>query len=1059
MVILRVKDNFGNQDTLDILQEAELLCDVSAIEAGEIGSVFGISSQEFMLPGTDKNNKFFNNAFDIGTSPSVALNHTIFASVLVDGQEIFSGKMYINDILKDDKGYVMYKVVVINETVDFKTRIEDLPMRELDLSSLSHTLNYGAITSSWDGNLAGGDVVYPLIDYGTAQTSSIANGPSGDATFNNEDHPLTVEDFKPGIKVKAIIDSIFDQVNYSYSSSFIDSDYFDKIFMLSTPDEERGIPGIDPALTKFYASFEGRPSQSIANGAADTTIIFPNESFDNGSNYNPATGEYTIPTAGTYTFNTQLELTWASAPSILYLRSSLVKVKVNGVTKRAQGVLSANTTAFSAIQYTGQFQAGDVVTITADNKTVFRITPGIVNPLVGVAMSVGDTGTTAAFTGQSSKTLATGGTVDLSVMFPPELTVSDFLTAIIQRFNLVVEPKKNERNTLIMEPFNYWRDSGENKNWSDKVDHSVRKTIKGTMVNQARFISFKDAEDQDYLNEFTQNNYKKVFGEKLYESNSDLTEGTKELSNEFFSPTPVIAIDGTNSDVIPALYTVEGNETKKPIAFNPRLLHFNGKKQIQDLESYDRNGSRFGSGYWLEDDSGVAQLQIYYGQFHYLEIPAGLNIIFPENNVSKDLNWNNSDQFHFISEVYTPTSYFTKRDAIYEYWSEYLNHLYHPDTKTLTCNILFTPDELSNIQLNDKIFIDGHYYRINNIKSFNLTSEQSTEVELITAPQRNFRFPVRRIYNIEGPDTGVTGSNGNDLGGQFDDVTLDDDSISDDGTGIYVNVDDGLAATGSGNQLLVGKAAGLDGFTYYPNLSASVDIVDVSPQDLAGTRRNVNLGNNDIAFNAYHVNVMGNGNVVNPGVKESTVVGSNNFINNSVPVKNLHIYGNNNIISSSVNDLHVFNVNDQTYTDISESVLLQPTLDVENYESGRVVVGNLSRQGQQYEAYKVLEAGPGQTYNLADGESGYFHYHLTYTASANGTTDVYLPEAALSSSKDLQFRFTTDGTLTGSKKIRILPTGSDTIDDGAEKELTTTYDGLTVQNIEGEWIVIQEKKK
>ena len=42
--------------------------------------------------------------------------------------------------------------------------------------------------------------------------------------------------------------------------------------------------------------------------------------------------------------------------------------------------------------------------------------------------------------------------------------------------------------------------------------------------------------------------------------------------------------------------------------------------------------------------------------------------------------------------------------------------------------------------------------------------------------------------------------------------------------------------------------------------------------------------------------------------------------------------------------------------------------------------------------------------------------------------------------------------------MRIRPSGSDTIDGGAEKSLTTTYDGLTTQNIEGEWIVIQEKK-
>ena len=104
MVILRATDNFGNKADLDILQEGGLNVDISAIESTDIGSLYGVTSQEFMLPGSDKNNQFFGNMFDIGADPSVALNHTIYATVLINGQEGFAGRMYVNDILKDDKG-------------------------------------------------------------------------------------------------------------------------------------------------------------------------------------------------------------------------------------------------------------------------------------------------------------------------------------------------------------------------------------------------------------------------------------------------------------------------------------------------------------------------------------------------------------------------------------------------------------------------------------------------------------------------------------------------------------------------------------------------------------------------------------------------------------------------------------------------------------------------------------------------------------------------------------------------------------------------------------------
>ena len=52
MVILRATDNFGNKADLDILQEGGLFCDISAIESEDIGQVYGVSSKEFMLPGS-----------------------------------------------------------------------------------------------------------------------------------------------------------------------------------------------------------------------------------------------------------------------------------------------------------------------------------------------------------------------------------------------------------------------------------------------------------------------------------------------------------------------------------------------------------------------------------------------------------------------------------------------------------------------------------------------------------------------------------------------------------------------------------------------------------------------------------------------------------------------------------------------------------------------------------------------------------------------------------------------------------------------------------------------
>ena len=55
-------------------------------------------------------------------------------------------------------------------------------------------------------------------------------------------------------------------------------------------------------------------------------------------------------------------------------------------------------------------------------------------------------------------------------------------------------------------------------------------------------------------------------------------------------------------------------------------------------------------------------------------------------------------------------------------------------------------------------------------------------------------------------------------------------------------------------------------------------------------------------------------------------------------------------------------------------------------------------------------------------------------------------------------RFTTDGNLTGARTVTLVPSDG-TVDGAAEKTLVTPYDGLTVQVINSNWLVIQEKTK
>ena len=76
--ILRAHNDLGIKYDLDVYNEQQFLLDISAIESGDIGKVFGISSQTFALPPTNNNNEYFGNLYDLGaTLPSGSLPNQV----------------------------------------------------------------------------------------------------------------------------------------------------------------------------------------------------------------------------------------------------------------------------------------------------------------------------------------------------------------------------------------------------------------------------------------------------------------------------------------------------------------------------------------------------------------------------------------------------------------------------------------------------------------------------------------------------------------------------------------------------------------------------------------------------------------------------------------------------------------------------------------------------------------------------------------------------------------------------------------------------------------------
>ena len=322
---------------LDVNVDTPIRLNISAIENSEIGSTFGVSSQNFELPGTNLNNQFFKHAYMIGADNVPALYQSVSAKVIYNGQSLMAGDMQLSEIIADEYGYVSYKVTVNDQTVGFKEALTGKFIRNCDWSDYED-LDYSMsqVLASWSGSVKGGDLFYPLSNYGTnpnSVTSSITpfnflsgSYPSTRARINNATTPLKVQQFLPAVKAKVVLDKIFDQAGFSYTGSFFNNPEFDNLYVLTKSQDQLGVSNLQggdiyggyaynaaggltlsPGLSSYYG-----------NAPIDTAVNNP------AGNFNFSTDQYEVQESGNYAFNYNMRIFWNGTGFFPCFNASLI---------------------------------------------------------------------------------------------------------------------------------------------------------------------------------------------------------------------------------------------------------------------------------------------------------------------------------------------------------------------------------------------------------------------------------------------------------------------------------------------------------------------------------------------------------------------------------------------------------------------------------------------------------------------------------------------------------------------------------------------------------------
>lgn len=548
----------ANGQTLDLFQDEEIKVSDNVTGLFDIGELPSEFTRTITLPGTKKNNAFFEHVYDISvTNPFLfSTNRKVNAYFDFGGIYVSSGYLQLNKVSVIANKYVdSYEVTVYGSLSSFAREVNRATLNDLTtLTQYDHTASYTAITSSWNGDLFNGDIVYPFIDYGQNIEYDYDEFPSG---INATSGALGVQNFKPSIRVQRVFDAIFEQYGYTYESPFIDSGIWEDVYMVC----DRGLkyPIFDGVDLEGFGVFEAAP---LSGSDTDITL---------------SAGVYTPLTYDNITSNPQFN--YVDGKYTLDRQQSLVKGRIKLVTNvsGSNGVPQFTLQAYRTTGTPGQVDAKPLEQTnkffreinsqnsstgdreyTLEERFTMLITEGdyrlqlkyenfdgtnftvVNNPGGNISGYIAiDEVTSAADYRimQIARNLPQGGETGIMQI--------DFIKGLQKKYNLIIYPSKTKPNHFIIDTFNSWYKRGEVKNFDRFID--LNNKIEVTPANNlaVREVNFGDKMGKDFLALQFEKAINRDFGTINYVDNQNFfSQGSLDVETTF-AVSPLRYIQGT----------------------------------------------------------------------------------------------------------------------------------------------------------------------------------------------------------------------------------------------------------------------------------------------------------------------------------------------------------------------------------------------------------------------------------------------------------------------------------------------------------------------------------
>ena len=717
---ISIKESVGpriddGQVICDLYEEEDIPLTLSVDDFKNVAEKVQSYSKDFNLPATKRNNRIFNNMFEVTRADDGLIFNPYVRTKCVlkqDGFILFEGYLRLIDV-KDKEGQISYNVNLYSEVVALKEVLENKILANLDFSELSHNYNKVSIKESWESPASGDGLPlinplstssfaynpllgvnktnvlkYPFIDW-THQYVVGGTGTGSNATAGYPELTNLGQSFRPCIQLKYLIDKIFAATNqFTYTSNFFDSTDFGELFM----DFNWG-SGLVPLNYNTSGTQHGT---SLLLTSSFQTIQFPNQltsSFPPELNYS----------SGVFTTLADNEFRWFNY-TIAFINTGTGTLECQWIHTSGSTVTVIDNQTITVAVFSG---------FTYYNSS-FDTT--------GMTILLGDTfhleAKGAAFTSAPISSCSAGvqiAQVVDSVLLETlrgELGQWDFLKGIMTMFNLVTLVDDLNPDNLLIEPYSdvfinntnggpgnlTLKDRSIQYDWTDKVDVSEMELNPLTDLNKMTRFQFVEDDDDYVFNVLKGANSGHLYGSLDFLASTStnglptIFSGTKEIIAEPFAATVSKPLMDIFAGLItPAIYALNEDGTSEGFENLPRIFYNNGK-----VDS--------GITYYIPPQNGLSSEN----QKDYLQF-SHLSTIPSVSATTQDFVF---DTLQLVSGLGTPPV----NNLYTNYWSPYFNELYNADTRTMTLKVNLSPSDIANFKFYDLVMIKNRAFRVNKIE-------------------------------------------------------------------------------------------------------------------------------------------------------------------------------------------------------------------------------------------------------------------------------------------------------------------------------------------------------